>query len=37
MHEAQVLTYLRLIGYRVRLLLNFNTTRLKDGLRRFVV
>jgi GxxExxY protein len=36
-HEAQILTYLRLGGYRVGLLLNFNTVRLKDGLRRFVM
>lgn len=36
-HEAQVLTYLRMSGYRVGLLLNFNTLRLKDGIRRFVM
>jgi GxxExxY protein len=36
-HEAQVLTYLRLGGYRSGLLLNFNTLRLKDGMRRFVM
>jgi len=36
-HEAQLLTYLRLGGFRVGLLLNFNTLRLKDGLRRFVM
>lgn len=35
-HEAQVLTYLRFSSMRVGLLLNFNTLRLKDGLRRFV-
>jgi GxxExxY protein len=35
-HEAQLLTYLRLSGLRVGLLMNFNTTRLKDGLRRMV-
>ncbi|HTI81873.1 MAG TPA: GxxExxY protein [Acetobacteraceae bacterium] len=36
-HEAQVLTYLRLTRYRVGLLMNFNALRLKDGLKRFVV
>ena len=35
--EAQILTYLKLSGIRVGLLINFNVTRLKDGLRRFVV
>jgi GxxExxY protein len=33
-HMAQVLTYLRLRGDRVGLLLNFNTIRLRDGVRR---
>ena len=33
-HEAQLLTYLRLSGCRVGLLLNFNTVSLKDGIRR---
>jgi GxxExxY protein len=36
-HEAQLLTYLRLTGRRVGLLMNFNVTRLKVGLRRFVM
>ena len=36
-HQAQLLTYLRMSGYRVGLLMNFNTSRLKDGLRRFVI
>ena len=35
-HEAQVLTYLRLSGCKSALLMNFNSVRLKDGLRRFV-
>jgi GxxExxY protein len=35
-HEAQLLTYLRLSRCAVGLLLNFNTNLLKDGLRRFV-
>jgi GxxExxY protein len=36
-HEAQLLTYLKMGGYRVGPLLNFNAARLKDGLRRFVM
>lgn len=31
---AQVLTYLRFLGLRYGLLLNFNTPRMKDGIRR---
>ena len=33
-HEAQLLTYLRLSGKRVGLLINFNVAHLKDGIRR---
>ena len=36
-HHAQVLTYMRLGGYSVGLLLNFNTIRLKDGIKRFIL
>lgn len=36
-HDAQLLTYLRMTGYRVGLLMNFNTLRLKDGLRRLAM
>lgn len=36
-HEAQMLTYLRLSGCRVGLLMNFNTVALRHGLRRFVL
>jgi len=36
-HEAQLQTYLRMSGIRIGLILNFNTSRLIDGLRRFVV
>ena len=35
-HEAQLLTYLRLGGWKVGLLINFNVTVLKDGIRRRV-
>jgi GxxExxY protein len=34
-HEAQWLTCLRLSGHRLGLLINFNVTRLIDGVRRF--
>ena len=37
LHEAQLLTYLRLSQCRIGLLLNFNTLALKDGIRRRVV
>lgn len=36
-HKSQILTYLRLSGCRIGLLMNFNHTLLKDGLRRFMV
>jgi GxxExxY protein len=36
-HEAQVLTCLRLSKRKVGLLMNFDVHRLKDGLRRFVM
>lgn len=36
-HEAIILTYLRLSGHKIGLLINFNVTVLKDGLRRFIV
>jgi GxxExxY protein len=36
-HEAQMLTYLRLSGLRIALLMNFNSVALKNGLRRFVL
>jgi GxxExxY protein len=35
-HEAQLLTYLRMSGLPVGLLMNFHAPRLKDGLKRFV-
>lgn len=36
-HLAQLLTYLKLTGLRLGLLINFNTVLLKDGLRRVVL
>ena len=36
-HDAQMLTYLKLSGFRVGLLINFNVRLLKDGVRRFVM
>jgi GxxExxY protein len=36
-HEAQLLTYLRLTGLRVGLLINFNVPVLKDGIYRRVL
>ena len=36
-HEAQLMTYLRLSGYRVGLLVNFNVPILVDGLVRRIV
>ena len=36
-HDAQLLTYLKLSKIRTGLLLNFNTAVLKDGIRRLVL
>jgi GxxExxY protein len=36
-HEAQLLTYLRLSKLRIGLILNFNSVRLVDGIKRMVV
>lgn len=36
-HEAQLLTYLKLSGKRVGLLINFNVALLKDGIKRRIV
>ena len=35
-HEAQLLTYLKLTGIKVGLLINFNVPVLKDGIKRLV-
>jgi GxxExxY protein len=37
LHEAQLLTYLRLSSCRIGLLINFNTVSLTDGIRRRVL
>ncbi len=36
LHEAQLISYLKLSGMKVGLLLNFNVNRLKDGIKRLV-
>ncbi len=36
-HEAQFLTYMKLSGIRLGLLLNFNVPILKDGIRRMIL
>jgi len=36
-HEAQLLTYMRLAGVKIGLLINFNVTKLKNGIKRFVL
>ena len=35
-HEAQLLTYLKLANVRLGLILNFNVSLLKDGIKRIV-
>ena len=35
-HEAQVLTYLKLAGLQLGLLINFNVPLVKDGVRRLI-
>ena len=36
-HEAQLLTYLKLTGIRLGFLINFNTPRIKDGIKRIIL
>ena len=35
-HQAQVISYLKLSGKSIGLLINFNVLQLKDGIKRFV-
>lgn len=36
-HEAQLLTYMKLTGCKVGLLINFNKPTLKEGIKRYVI
>ena len=36
-HKAQLVTYMKLSGVRIGLLINFNVTRLKDGIVRWII
>ncbi len=36
-HTAQVLTYLKLGGYKLGILLNFNVPLLKNGIKRIIL
>jgi|GEM_PF-213576 len=36
-HEAQLLTYMKLAAIKIGLLMNFNVTKLKEGIKRFVL
>lgn len=36
-HFAQILTYMKLSQRKIGLLINFNTSRLKEGIKRFVI
>jgi len=36
-HTAQLMTYLKLSGCRIGLLINFNVVFLKEGIRRIIV
>jgi len=37
LHQAQVLSYLKVGGYRLGMLLNFNVEVLREGIRRVVL
>ncbi len=36
-HKAQLMTYMKLADIKVGLLINFNVTRLKDGIIRWII
>jgi GxxExxY protein len=36
-HEAQILTYLKLTGRKIGLLINFNVPVLRDGIKRLIL
>ena len=36
-HKAQLMTYMKLAGIKVGLLINFNVTKLKDGIVRWIL
>ena len=36
-HQAQILTYMRLGAFPIGLLMNFNVTALKNGIKRYVL
>ena len=36
-HEAQILTYMKFAEIKIGLLINFNVTKLKNGIKRFVL
>ncbi len=37
LHQAQLLTYLKLSGHKIGLLINFNARTIKQGLKRMVL
>lgn len=36
-HKAQLMTYMKLAGIRVGLIINFNVTKVKDGIVRWII
>jgi GxxExxY protein len=36
-HQAQILSYLKLSGKPIGLLINFHSLHLRDGIKRFVI
>ena len=36
-HQAQILTYLKLTGLKIGLLLNFNVDLMKNGIKRMIL